>query len=162
MERMEMTEKLREKTGISYQEAKEALELTEWDLLEAVVYLERQGKVETNKVEANEKEEEKVENAQKAHEGGSKATENMEKVGNWVSRLVEKGNRNRLEVKREDRILFTMPLTVVALVALFAFWFIFPGMLIGWFFGLRYSLEGQDMRGSKEFREPNGNGYGER
>ena len=44
MDHFEMTEKLRERANVSYEEAKEALELNEWDILEAIVYLEREGK----------------------------------------------------------------------------------------------------------------------
>ena len=43
MDHFEMTEKLRERAQVSYEEAKEALELNEWDMLEAIVYLEREG-----------------------------------------------------------------------------------------------------------------------
>ena len=45
MERMELIEKLRERADVSYEEAKEILEQTEDDLLEAIVILERQGKL---------------------------------------------------------------------------------------------------------------------
>ena len=45
MEKVQMVEKLRSKTNISYEEAKDALENTNWDILDAVVYLERIGKI---------------------------------------------------------------------------------------------------------------------
>ena len=45
MEQLEKVEKLREKTGVTYEEAKAALEACEWDLLDAIVYLESQGKI---------------------------------------------------------------------------------------------------------------------
>ena len=45
MEKVEMVEKLRSKTNISYEEAKDTLENTNWDILDAVVYLERIGKI---------------------------------------------------------------------------------------------------------------------
>ena len=44
MERMEMVEKLRLKAQVSYEEAKLALENSDWDLLDALVYLEKEGK----------------------------------------------------------------------------------------------------------------------
>jgi hypothetical protein len=44
---LEKAEKLREKTGVSYTEAKEALDNSDGSLLDALVYLEKQGKVET-------------------------------------------------------------------------------------------------------------------
>lgn len=45
MERMDKVEKLREKTGVTYEDAKAALDACGWDMLDAVVYLEKLGKV---------------------------------------------------------------------------------------------------------------------
>ena len=45
MEMMEKVERLREKANVSYEEAKDALEQAGGDLLDAIVLLERQGKV---------------------------------------------------------------------------------------------------------------------
>ena len=45
MEMMEKVERLREKANVSYEEAKDALEQANGDLLDAIVLLERQGKV---------------------------------------------------------------------------------------------------------------------
>ena len=44
---LEKVEKLREKTGVSYEDAKEALEHSGGSLLDAIIYLEKQGKVNT-------------------------------------------------------------------------------------------------------------------
>ena len=45
MDNLEKVEKLREKTGVSYEEAKAALEATNYDVLDAIIYLEKNGKV---------------------------------------------------------------------------------------------------------------------
>ena len=45
MEQLEKVERLREKTGCTYEEAKAALEASNWDMLDAIVYLENQGKI---------------------------------------------------------------------------------------------------------------------
>ena len=45
MERMDKVEKLREKTGVTYEDAKAALDACGWDMLDAVVYLEKLGKL---------------------------------------------------------------------------------------------------------------------
>ena len=46
MDHFEMVEKLRQKTQVSYEDAKSALEACDWDLLDALVYLEQQGKLQ--------------------------------------------------------------------------------------------------------------------
>ena len=50
MERLEKVEKIREKTGVSYEEAKNALEACEYDVLDALVYLETLGKINREKL----------------------------------------------------------------------------------------------------------------
>ena len=44
MDQLEKVDKLRERANVSYEEAKEALEASNWDLLDAMVYLEKHGK----------------------------------------------------------------------------------------------------------------------
>ncbi|MBO5256257.1 MAG: UBA/TS-N domain protein, partial [Clostridia bacterium] len=46
MEHIEMVERLHEKANISYTDAKDALERSGWDMLEALVLLEREGKID--------------------------------------------------------------------------------------------------------------------
>lgn len=45
MDQLEKVEKIREKTGVTYEEAKAALEAANGDILDALVYLENMGKV---------------------------------------------------------------------------------------------------------------------
>ena len=88
MERMSMVETLRDKTNVTYEEARDALERADWDLLEAVVLLERDGKVEQKK------EEPKMEQQQTNKGAGintEKASQAMENVGNAIGGLVEIG-----------------------------------------------------------------------
>ena len=46
MDNFEKVEKLRERANVSYEEAKAALEASNWDLLDAMIYLEKSGKTE--------------------------------------------------------------------------------------------------------------------
>jgi translation elongation factor EF-Ts len=45
MATIELVEKLRQKANVTYEEAKEALEASGDNILDAMIYLERQGKV---------------------------------------------------------------------------------------------------------------------
>ena len=45
MTNLEMVETLREKANVSYEEAKTALEASNWDLLDAILLLESEGKI---------------------------------------------------------------------------------------------------------------------
>ena len=136
MDRFEMTEKLREKTNVSYEEAKAALEACDWDLLEAIVHLENKGRVETPKARPQSAEEE---NANKEeHENMSNTLQN---IVNFLSGLVEKGNRNSLEVYRNGKTVLTVPITVLVLLML-VFWITIPVLIVSLFFGYRYRFTG--------------------
>ena len=52
MDKLEKVEKLREKTGVSYEDAKNALEACDYDLLDAIIYLEKLDKVKAPEVES--------------------------------------------------------------------------------------------------------------
>lgn len=142
MDHFEMTERLRERARVSYEEAKEALELNEWDMLEAMVYLERQGKTGAapQSQAAEEKKERKPRVSGNLFETAAKA----------LARLVEKGNRNRLEIYREGTKLSQLPLTVVVILSLVMFWIVVPALVVGWLFGCTYRLAGQDIDRSEE------------
>jgi len=45
MASIEMVEKLRERTGVTYEEAREALDMSQDDMLDALIWLEKNGKV---------------------------------------------------------------------------------------------------------------------
>ncbi len=45
MEKLKLVDKLKNKANISYEEAKDVLEKSNWDMLEAMLYLEAHGKV---------------------------------------------------------------------------------------------------------------------
>ena len=52
MDKLEKVEKLREKTGVSYEDAKNALEACDYDLLDAIIYLEKLDKVKAPDVDS--------------------------------------------------------------------------------------------------------------
>ncbi|MDY5103377.1 MAG: UBA/TS-N domain protein, partial [Agathobacter sp.] len=41
MDNFEKVEKLKERANVTYEEAKQALEACDWDILEAMIYLEK-------------------------------------------------------------------------------------------------------------------------
>ena len=51
VDKLKMVERLISKTNISYEEAKEALENNNWDILDATIYLENCGRVNKPKID---------------------------------------------------------------------------------------------------------------
>lgn len=154
----EKVEKLREYAGISYEEAKKELEKTDGDLLEAVVNLEKEGRIK--KPEANgyykssgqEKTEESMEKVDMRKEEktrGSNFTETLKSILSWIRKLIEKGNSNNFKIIKDDNLVLEIPLTAFALLLFFAFWIVIPAMVIGLVFGYRYNLGGPDLDETK-------------
>ena len=147
MELLEKVEKIREKTGVSYEEAKAALEAVGEDGLDALVYLENQGKIKKPDVSVYTTEaepSEEVKEAARQYEKASSETfgDQVKKFMNWIGSLIKKGCENFFIVSKKDEEIITMPVIVIVLVLLFAFWVVLPLMVVGLFFGFRYRFSG--------------------
>lgn len=75
----------------------------------------------------------------------------MKNLDDHIRRLVACGNRNRFVVRRNDATLLELPVTVVVVLMLFAFWTCVPLLVIGLFLGCRYSFGGQDFDKAVEY-----------
>ena len=99
MENLEKVEKLREKTGVTYEDAKMALEACNYDMLDAIIYLEKLGKVVSPQMSsytttpANMPSQEFAQ-AQTTYEKDCKGTsfgEMFRKFCRWFGEMVRKG-----------------------------------------------------------------------
>jgi hypothetical protein len=97
MDNLEKVDIVRNRMNITYEDAKHALESSDWDVIEALVLLERE---ETSKKE----------------EIFTRGNELVEKV----KELVRKGNVTKIKVKQDDRILIEIPVTAGVVGALLA------------------------------------------
>ena len=154
---MEQVEKLREYAEVSYEEAKQALEKTNGNLLEALIELERQGK--TKAPEGGGKyvsfreplEEERQNGGKERKQAGGKQRETssfadvFRRIFAWLGKMIQKGNVNVMLVERHDEQIIKLPLTVLVLLLLFGFWVLVPLLIVGLFFNFRYSFEGPDL-----------------
>ncbi|MDD2510700.1 MAG: DUF4342 domain-containing protein [Syntrophomonas sp.] len=95
---LELIEKLKERADISYEEAREALEKCDGDVVEALIYLEKQNKI--NKP---------------SKESGAFA-------GFWatVKKLFKTCNETRLVISRKDQTILNICLTIAILVTIAA------------------------------------------
>jgi hypothetical protein len=138
MDHFEMVEKLRQKANVSYEEAKNALENSEWDLLNALVYLENQGKVNAEKSDSyTTKREPQPEKAKEQDLRGA-----FTRFFSYVAELINKGNKIFLDVTRRGKVILSIPVTVLVLLLLFMFWWVVPVMVVGLFMGARYTFRG--------------------
>ena len=143
MTHYEMAEKLSEKMNVSLEEATAALEASEWELLDAALLLEKKhGAVNQRAYSTEEKaaEEPSAREKAKARRRGA-----VEGLGELVRSIFNLGNRNRFEVRKGDEPVLEMPVLVLVLLMLFAFWVCVPLLVIGLFAGYRYSFSGAEL-----------------
>ena len=159
MDHFEMVEKLRTKANVTYEEAKAALEASDWDILDALVLLESEGKVkdapETREYTTQEKKEYKFE-TKNGGEFKVEVSNTLSKLWAWIKELIRKGNKNQFVISRRNKNMFdqpmeeliAFPITVLVLLILV------PGvglptiliaLVVGLFLGARYSFRGPDI-----------------
>ena len=148
MEMMEKVERLREKANVTYEEAKAALEQTGGDLLDAMVLLERQGKVKEPAQSTfstdYEEQTEYVKVRDKVEEQEKSAPSFGRTIGRLFRGFIRFIRNTTFFVTKGEEAVFTMP-TIVFVLLLFFFWEILaPVMIIALFFGIRYSFEGEE------------------
>ena len=148
MEMMEKVERLREKANVTYEEAKAALEQTGGDLLDAMVLLERQGKVKEPAQSTfstdYEEQTEYVKVRDKVEEQEKSAPSFGRTVGRLFRGFIRFIRNTTFIVTKGEEAVFTMP-TIVFVLLLFFFWEILaPVMIVALFFGIRYSFEGEE------------------
>ena len=104
---LEHIDQVIERTGVSYSKAKEALEYSNGDVLEAIIYLENK---ESDKAESFEK-----------------AGETIDEFKNWLKELIKRGNISRIKIKKDEKVIVDVPVNAGIAVAVIAV--IMPALL---------------------------------
>ena len=148
MEMLEKVERLREKADVTYEEAKEALEQTGGDLLDAMVLLERRGKVKKPAQSTFSTEYEEQAEYIKVKDTVEEQEKSAPSFGRTIGRMfrgfIRFIRQTTFLVTREEEVIFTMPTLVFALLLFFLWEVLAPVMVIALFFGIRYSFEGEE------------------
>jgi len=157
MTELEKVEKLREKANVTFAEAKDALDNSGGDILDALIYLENNGKVtepagggffsgaelpaQTDSTSSG------GAGSSQSYNGGSgeEFTDLMKRFGAFVLKMFNKGINNSLEATKGDQHLFSCPILIVILLCAFFFWITIPLFVISLFCGFRYRFTGADL-----------------
>ena len=146
MDRLEKVERLRERANVSYEEAKEALEMAGDDLLDAMLILEKQGKVkqpdQSTFSTSYEDQKQYVKVQDKVEE--QKKTAPGRNIGRLIRRGIRFVTHTSFHISYKGKTVFTMPSWISAIIVL-CFWKIaVPAMLFALLLGVRYSFDGDD------------------
>lgn len=153
MERLEMVEKIREKADVTMEEARAALERNNWDMLDTMVELEREGKLGKNPEAgargtsggAGAQNYERVNPTASGGETVRPAKNTMKKIGGKLKELLRKSLCNSFVVSKEDEVLIRVPVLALIILTLAAFWLTLIVLIVGLFFNLRYSFQGKEL-----------------
>ncbi|MCM8710418.1 DUF4342 domain-containing protein [Clostridium sp. SYSU_GA19001] len=105
---LEKIDLVRERTGASYAEAKEALEACSGNVVDAIIYMEKNKKSPLEGVYAS-----------------------KDEFLTWIKDLINKGNVTRIRVKKEDKVLVDMPVNAGIAVGIIAYAIWTPLIAIG-------------------------------
>lgn len=152
MDIFDMAEKIVAKTGVSFEDAKKALEENGNDMLDAVIALERAGKVGHKKAAyyTTDGEKEDVDETLTGdviNRDGTRADagSTKEKAGHFADSLKHFFDvlvRCTFQVERKSEELIAVPLLVLILALIFAFQIVVPLLIVGLFLGCRYHFIG--------------------
>ncbi len=143
MDHMEMVEKLRKSANVTFEEARDALERANWDLLDAMIELERQGKIKPGARYDTGSDEKETRTVYVNRES------DWDKFRKSFKDVCRKLCKNDLQATRDGQQLLRLPILIALLLLCVAFWVLLPLMLVSLFFGWRYSFCGPDFQNSK-------------
>ena len=83
---LEKVDIVKERTGVTYAEAKEALENCNGDVVDALIYLE-----------------------DKQKKCASEMSATKDEFVNWIKDIIKKGNVTRIRIKKEEKVLVDLP-----------------------------------------------------
>jgi hypothetical protein len=105
---LEKIELVKDRTGVSYREAKEALEAVDGNVVDAIIKIE-------DGINAN---------------VGAKITDNGAKIIEKIKYYIKKGNVSRITIKKDSEILLNIPVTVGVVGTALAPWLTVIGSVV--------------------------------
>ena len=88
---LEKLDQIIERTNVTYGEAKKALEQSEGNVIDAIIYIDENFNTKSKKTKKEEK------------------NEVFQDVKSWIMDLVEKGNVARIAIKKDDKVVVDVP-----------------------------------------------------
>ena len=158
MDRLNLVEKLRTKTGITYEDAKMVLGINNWDILDAILDLERQGKIKgpsvsifyTNEYNENYEEENTQSNFEEVKKDSNyKSNSTFEGIFEVICKAIDICNNIFIEIKGKNNFFLKFPLTVVIVFLIFGFWLLIPVAVIGLFLDVEFFVESKKINTDK-------------
>ena len=140
MDHLEMVEKLREKANVSYEEASAALEKCNWDLLDALLMLEGEGRLNREGGAPEQKKEYTTRVQPKAEKKAGHGGFAMLMKG--TAQIIRRLNAVQLLIKKNGEVRLELPMSVVLLLIIISIWAVGIAAVVAMFFGYRFAVKG--------------------
>lgn len=127
---LEQIDILRQRANVGYQEAKDALEKSNGDIVEALAYLEKEDKLKSD-----------------CTMGHHEHQHDHHKFFNKIREIIIKGNKIKLIISKNDKILLNIPVTaavIIGVILLPVFAFVVIGAILLLVTGYRFKFEKAD------------------
>ncbi len=98
---LEKVDMVRERMNVTYEKAKEALEASDGNVLDAIIYIEKE--------KLNEETQDSTESYCEDFEEEFKKCISIEELKKYIKELIEKGNVTRIKIKKDDKVIVDMP-----------------------------------------------------
>jgi len=105
---LEKIDVVRERTGATYGEAREALEVSDGNVVDAIIYMENNKKSAMNNLYTT-----------------------KDEFFNWIKDLINKGNITRIKIKKDEKVIVDMPINAGIAVGVIAYAIWAPLIAIG-------------------------------
>lgn len=112
---LEQIDELRKRTNVNYKEAKEALEMFEGDIVEALAHLDGEKKTKTGSI-------------------------NSSDIFDKGKKLVSKGNKIKFKIIKNDSTILNVPINLVIILGIFTFPLFVAAMLLAVVTGCKIRL----------------------
>lgn len=143
MDQFEKVERIAQKAGVSFEEAKRALEENNWDMLDAMLALEKKKNAEQKEKKFSTDYESQP--GYKSVNINGQTYKKKKSFGEKLKTFFKKSHINHLVVRRGDNMTISLPLWLAALLII-RFWKLSILLLIiGLISGCKIALEGPDM-----------------
>ena len=132
MDQFEKVEKLRQSANVTFEEAKEALLASNGDLLDAMIYLEKKGKVDSQS------------KALPVLAAGEKREEKKQQFKATAKSIWKKLNDVQFVTTKDEATIIKVPVWVLIAVLVLTWWISIILLIVGLFVGCKYSFVGPE------------------
>ena len=134
---LEQIDSLRERANVSYQEAKEALEKSNGNMIDAIIALESEDKTIYDRIK---KEQARANEKERVQARKEKYKANADEFVQTSKSVLDSLNETRVVMYNNQRVIFDISLTITLIAAVFAFPVAAAILVIGMLTGNRFKV----------------------